>query len=345
MPESSSFEGEIPQFSLPKPPIPPDPCPNPYLQSSDVSNSNLVPKVPSFVQPPHQSEEIKSVPSSGNPSFSSSTPSSASLDDDFVPPMVPNRGSSNQPPPPDSILCVQSTDLASSPEKSALQHPDFGCNRSSSGTIETSIRSPSTFNCPVDAQLNPHDVITSDFDVCKVASSVSANHSATLKPAISSHKKSSRNLRSRNLNSSSGDPELDAIRAENVAHDAKIQRDFDKANGITRSYKPRAKQGGVQIAGFGVVRKQRKSVKYSPMLSDLKVKEFVSNTPVSTNSQKQQVHEENYQGVSGLDIPLSESAAGNSVPILAKNMQHGDVEIVSVHSKDPDEDDSWKWRG
>ncbi|MFS8013801.1 hypothetical protein Hanom_Chr15g01337361 [Helianthus anomalus] len=116
-------------------------------------------------------------------------------------------------------------------------------------------------------------------NVNSVSHSDLATPCAPTKPANNSPKKGTRSLRNRASKSNSGDPDLDAIRAANIAHDAKLQKDFDKEHGISRNTRSRTKQGGVQIAGFGAVRKQKKSVKFSPMLSDLRVKEFVSNTP------------------------------------------------------------------
>ncbi|MFS7972710.1 hypothetical protein Hanom_Chr09g00847961 [Helianthus anomalus] len=164
---------------------------------------------------------------------------------------------------------------ASNHEKPVAQHPDLRCNRSGSGTIDSSIRSP--IECQSPSRLGEDlgnnqkgDDVESGMCVPpgngnSVPHPVSATPCTLTKPANNSPRKGTRNLRNRASKSTSRDPKLDAIRAENMTHDAQLQKEFGKEHGISRHTRSRTKQRGVQIVGFGVVRKQKKSVKFSPM--------------------------------------------------------------------------------
>ncbi|MFS7969323.1 hypothetical protein Hanom_Chr09g00807841 [Helianthus anomalus] len=168
---------------------------------------------------------------------------------------------------------------ASIQEKAVAQDPDLRCNRSNSGTIDTLFKSP--IECQVPSRLG--EVLGSN----QKCDDVESGMCAPSNPKSSPSKRGSRYLRKQGTKSGSGDPELDELRANMVAHDAKLQMEADKANGITRNTRSRSKKNTVQIAGFGAVRKQKKSVKFSPMLSDLRVKEFIQNSPqvISSNQQ------------------------------------------------------------
>ncbi|MFS7965539.1 putative transcription factor interactor and regulator CCHC(Zn) family [Helianthus anomalus] len=284
MPESSSIEGEIPQFSLPKPPIPPDPSSNSPVIQSVVKNGCLSPPIDDLcLQPPPSFEDFGSV----------------------------------DPPNPSNV-------------ESVLQ-------------ISNGSRSNTDERPPIDSnnnnRLSPHLIP---------------------KPKACSPKNHSKSSRGRGAKPSSGDPELDAARAAAIAHDVAIQQEFDKARGITRSTRSRSKQSGVQIAGFGVVRKQKKSVKYSPMLADLRVKDFVDNSPQAANHLPKQnedhkhsaqaMHSDKAQGgpvsdgnqlsrVADVVNSVEGITSGLSIPVSVNLVHQEDVELVSVHSDETDEED------
>ncbi|KAJ0698739.1 hypothetical protein HanOQP8_Chr10g0347971 [Helianthus annuus] len=173
----------------------------------------------------------------------------------------------------------EGTLVASNHEKSVPNHPDLGNNRTDSSTIETSTRLSTEFQASTR--------VIEDLGIHQGCDDVYSGMCAPPKPISSSPKRGSRSLRKQGTKSGSGDPELDELRANLVAHDAQLQLEADKANGIRRTTRSCSKKNPVQIAGFGAVRKQKKSVKFSPMLSDLRANEFVKTTHHLINRNQQ----------------------------------------------------------
>ncbi|KAM0000671.1 putative transcription factor interactor and regulator CCHC(Zn) family [Helianthus debilis subsp. tardiflorus] len=271
MSENPSIGGLNPPPIPPKPPIPPD---LPPFSSDSSIGSQISQQLECATQlfSPHQ------------PSLDNATVKKTHEGPDLV---SNNQKSVQQhsdsgydiPTPVD-----QSTAATKDPRETTKDALPFLDSAPSSDRIPVSIPNSEpceVINNPADSG-NPNSkpkvniAVTGDSNLAPHVGLSPPNASAKL-PSYSP-KRGARNLRSRGFNPKSGDPELDASRAASIAHDAKIQQEFDMARGITRSTRSRSKQSSVQIAGFGVIRKQRKPVKYCPMLANLNVKEFAKKT-------------------------------------------------------------------
>uniref|UniRef100_A0A251TEE1 DUF4283 domain-containing protein n=1 Tax=Helianthus annuus TaxID=4232 RepID=A0A251TEE1_HELAN len=213
----------------------------------------------------------------------------------------------------------EGTLVASNHEKSVPNHPDLGNNRTDSSTIETSTRLSTEFQASTR--------VIEDLGIHQGCDDVYSGMCAPPKPISSSPKRGSRSLRKQGTKSGSGDPELDELGANLVAHDAQLQLEADKANGIRRTTRSCSKNNPVQIAGFGAVRKQKKSVKFSPMLSDLRANEFVKTTHHLINRNQQGCSAgdnlDNLTGEHQQDLGFNNSgvAADISVPMQMEKSQ------------------------
>ncbi|MFS7991817.1 putative transcription factor interactor and regulator CCHC(Zn) family [Helianthus anomalus] len=245
---------------------------------------------------------------------------------------------------PSHVAISSSYDIAN---RHLAQPPPFSTEIRSAASL------PNPPNIVICSQIGNESGLNLDVQPPLSANSSQLEPQQTLIPKASSPKNKAKAKKGRGANLSSGDPDLDAVRAAAIAHDAAIQQEFDSARGIKRFTRSRSNQSGVQIAGFGAVRKQKKAVKYSPMLTDLRVKDFVDNTPQATIAISKQNPDEELLGKSsqtvetqygsvsgGCQVGRADATAGISVPISANNLQQDDVEVVSIHSVESDEDDS-----
>ncbi|MFS8013836.1 putative transcription factor interactor and regulator CCHC(Zn) family [Helianthus anomalus] len=150
----------------------------------------------------------------------------------------------------------------------------------------------------------------SNIDVQVDGPIATASHEGT----VFSSQKQYRNKRN---SSSSGDKDLDRIRAESVAHDHALMREAGLPPGGFKSANP--KKGVVKIKGFKNSKHVKHVVKYGPALSDLRIKGFVEETQrIVSKSKKGPVKwaaiieaETSLQGKSTHNSVIDEQELGN----------------------------------